>query len=69
VKRIVRINEATQEELRAFELPDAYASDDLTSLKRVSLAFENKKLEYNATMIIESATNEIAGLHYEVVRR
>jgi hypothetical protein len=67
VKRIISINDATQKELQEFELPSAYTDDDLAFLKRVDFSFENNGVEYSAALIIESATNEITALHYEVM--
>lgn len=66
VKRIVVINDATQEDLQEFELSDTYTKEDLASLNRVDFSFENNGHEFNAAMVIEPATNEIIELHYEV---
>lgn len=69
VKRIIAITDASQDDLKEFGLPDAKSDEDLASLKRVDFAFKNNRLEYNSTMMIESATNEIATLRYEVISR
>ena len=65
VKRIAAINEATQADLQEFELSDTYTEEDLASLNRVDLSFENNAHEFKAAMVIESLTKEIIALHHE----
>jgi hypothetical protein len=69
MKRIISIREVTQEDSEEFELPDNYAEDDRTSLKRVDFSFENDMREFNAAMVIEPATNEIIALHHEMTNK
>ncbi len=69
VRRILAITEATQEDLKKFDLSDAYTDDDLTSLKRVDFAFENSGREFSASMVIEPAANEIIALNQEEVNK
>jgi hypothetical protein len=69
LKRIIAINEATQEDLREFELSGTYADEDLASLKRVDFSFENDGRDLSATILIESATNEIVALNHQEMNK
>jgi hypothetical protein len=69
VKRIVAINDVTQEDMQEFGLRDTYTDEDLASLKRIDFSFENNGLEFTAEIVIEPATNEISALHYEAMNK
>ena len=68
VKKILEINETTQNDLDKFELGNEYSisDNDIQNLKKISLEFTNHGEEFICNIIFEESTKEIITLSYDI---